>query len=45
MLPRYQDYLDSKGEEGTSSKAYVLQGGIKGWLAKFDGQEDLIDRD
>ncbi|TFK30243.1 arsenite S-adenosylmethyltransferase [Coprinopsis marcescibilis] len=41
----YQDFLDGQGEEGSGSKAYVLQGGIKGWLEKFGGQEDLVDKD
>ncbi|KAH6908311.1 arsenite S-adenosylmethyltransferase [Coprinopsis sp. MPI-PUGE-AT-0042] len=31
----YQDYLDDRGEGATGTKAYVLQGGIKAWLAKF----------
>ncbi|TFK33855.1 S-adenosyl-L-methionine-dependent methyltransferase [Crucibulum laeve] len=39
----YQDYLNQIGNE--ESTAYVLQGGIKGWLSKFGGQNDLIDRD
>lgn len=40
---RYQDYLDSVGH--SSSKAYVLSGGIKGWLAQYKGQDDLVDYD
>ncbi|KAJ3574912.1 hypothetical protein NP233_g1432 [Leucocoprinus birnbaumii] len=39
----YQDYLNSI--ENTSSKAYVMAGGIKGWLSKFKGEEDLVDYD
>ncbi|EAU88648.2 arsenite S-adenosylmethyltransferase [Coprinopsis cinerea okayama7 len=41
----YQDYLNKQGVDGSTSQAYVLQGGIKGWLAKFQDQEDLVDRD
>ncbi|KAH6895006.1 arsenite S-adenosylmethyltransferase [Coprinopsis sp. MPI-PUGE-AT-0042] len=41
----YQDYLDDKGEEAAGTKAYVLQGGIKAWLAKFQDKEELVDRD
>jgi len=40
---RYQDYLDS--QEGHKSTAYVLEGGIKSWLAKYGDDEDLVDRD
>lgn len=40
---RYQDYLDEVGDH--TSKAYVLQGGVKAWLAKFPNEEDLVDRD
>ncbi|KAF9448813.1 S-adenosyl-L-methionine-dependent methyltransferase [Macrolepiota fuliginosa MF-IS2] len=39
----YQDYLDSVSH--ASSKAYVLSGGIKGWMAKYRDQTDLIDYD
>ncbi|KAF9045091.1 S-adenosyl-L-methionine-dependent methyltransferase [Panaeolus papilionaceus] len=39
----YQDYLDAHG--GKNSKAYVLKGGVKNWLEKYEGQEDLVDRD
>ncbi|XP_006463605.1 hypothetical protein AGABI2DRAFT_194386 [Agaricus bisporus var. bisporus H97] len=39
----YQDYLDSMG--CSSSKAYVLAGGIKGWMGKYKGQHDLMDYD
>ena len=42
---RYQDYLDELDEGGAGQKAYVLQGGIKAWLAKFQGREDLVDED
>ncbi|KNZ77271.1 Arsenite methyltransferase [Termitomyces sp. J132] len=37
----YQDYLNDKSV--TSSTAYVLQGGIKAWLAKYGDQEDLVE--
>jgi len=39
----YQDYLDSVGH--TISKAYVLSGGIKGWMAKYKDHTDLVDYD
>ncbi|KXN82354.1 Arsenite methyltransferase [Leucoagaricus sp. SymC.cos] len=39
----YQDYLNSIGY--TSSKAYVLAGGIKGWMSKYKGEDDLVDYD
>ncbi|KAG6873003.1 hypothetical protein C0995_004135 [Termitomyces sp. Mi166 len=38
---RYQDYINDKA--ATSSAAYVLQGGIKSWLAKYGDQEDLVE--
>ncbi|KAF6763818.1 arsenite S-adenosylmethyltransferase [Ephemerocybe angulata] len=41
----YQDYLDSRAPDTHASKAYVLQGGIKGWKAKFTGDTDLLDFD
>ncbi|KAF5315928.1 hypothetical protein D9611_005013 [Ephemerocybe angulata] len=41
----YQDYLDSRAPDNHASKAYVLQGGIKGWKAKFTGHDDLLDYD
>ena len=44
MNTRYQDYLDSKGGE-QQSRAYVLHGGIKNWLEKYEAQEELVDRD
>ena len=44
-LDRYQDYLDSQAPESHSSKAYVLQGGIKGWKALYTGENDLVDYD
>ncbi|KAF8626489.1 hypothetical protein AX17_006545 [Amanita inopinata Kibby_2008] len=40
----YQDYLDTVGQE-RASKAYVLEGGIRGWLSKYKGQDDLVDYD
>jgi hypothetical protein len=40
---RYQDYLDDN--DMTSSKAYVLEGGIKAWLHKFGEDADLVDND
>jgi ubiquinone/menaquinone biosynthesis C-methylase UbiE/rhodanese-related sulfurtransferase len=39
----YQDYLKEK--ETRTSTAYVLDGGVKGWLAKFEGQEEFVDKD
>ncbi|KIM41195.1 hypothetical protein M413DRAFT_72341, partial [Hebeloma cylindrosporum] len=39
----YQDYIDS--QEGHKSTAYVLEGGIKSWLAKYGDDENLVDRD
>jgi hypothetical protein len=42
-IHRYQDYIDSQG--GHKSKAYVLKGGIKNWLAQYGDDDDLIDRD
>jgi len=39
----YQDYIDSQG--GTRSTAYVLEAGIKNWLAKYGDDERLVDRD
>lgn len=39
----YQDYIDEK--ENHTSTAYVLDGGVQGWLAKFGGQEEFVDRD
>lgn len=36
----YQDALDEKGV--TSSKALYLEGGIKGWIAKYKEDESLI---
>ncbi|KAJ2929996.1 hypothetical protein H1R20_g7127, partial [Candolleomyces eurysporus] len=41
----YQDYLDSQASDSHSSKAYVLQGGIQGWKAKYTGESDLVDYD
>ncbi|KAJ3125689.1 hypothetical protein HK098_008281 [Nowakowskiella sp. JEL0407] len=37
----YQDTLNEMGI--TSSKGYVLAGGIKGWIEKFKGDESLIE--
>jgi rhodanese-related sulfurtransferase len=39
----YQDYLNERGT--TTSTAYVLQGGIKAWLAKYESEEGLVDKD
>ncbi|KAH9978361.1 NAD(P)-binding protein [Russula compacta] len=39
----YQDCLNDNGV--TSSKAYVLEGGIKAWLSKFGEDADLVDED
>ena len=44
MNTRYQDYLDSKVGEH-KSRAYVLRGGIKNWLEKYETEEELVDRD
>ncbi|GBE78645.1 hypothetical protein SCP_0115340 [Sparassis crispa] len=38
----YQDRLNDSGIK--TSAAYILKGGIKGWLANYDGQEELVDR-
>ncbi|KJA24360.1 hypothetical protein HYPSUDRAFT_183884 [Hypholoma sublateritium FD-334 SS-4] len=38
----YQDYLDDHPGEH-SSRAYVLKGGIKNWLAMFRDEQDLVD--
>jgi hypothetical protein len=43
LARRYQDYLNETGT--TTSTAYVLQGGIKAWLEKYAGEEDLVDKD
>ncbi|KAF8631470.1 hypothetical protein AX15_002383 [Amanita polypyramis BW_CC] len=40
----YQDYLDGVSVDHTSN-SYVMQGGIKEWLVKFKGQDDLVDYD
>ncbi|PFH48233.1 hypothetical protein AMATHDRAFT_49679 [Amanita thiersii Skay4041] len=40
----YQDYLDAVGAEH-KSQAYVLEGGVKEWLTRFTGEEDLVDYD
>lgn len=40
---RYQDHLDSVGY--TSSKAYIMAGGIREWMGKFQGEEDLVEYD
>ncbi|KAG5641534.1 hypothetical protein DXG03_004809 [Asterophora parasitica] len=39
----YQDYLNEAGV--TTSKSYVLEGGVKAWLAKYRAEEDLVDSD
>jgi arsenical-resistance protein 2 len=37
-----QDYLDSVGE--TEMKSYFLDGGIKGWVKKYQGKDmDYFD--
>jgi len=46
----YQDYLNDRASEqpevkGHNSVAYVLEGGIKNWLATYSGQTDLIESD
>ncbi|PPQ83503.1 hypothetical protein CVT25_006993 [Psilocybe cyanescens] len=41
----YQDYLNTKESSDHTSAGYVLKGGIKNWLSKFEGEEDLVDRD
>ncbi|KAJ3495224.1 hypothetical protein NMY22_g19966 [Coprinellus aureogranulatus] len=40
-----KDYLDSQPEGSHASKAYVLQGGIKGWKANFTSDPNLVDYD
>ena len=46
---RYQDYLNNRVSEepevNHTSVAYVLEGGIKNWLATYGGEKDLIDFD
>lgn len=42
---RYQDFLDSQPQESHASKAFVLQGGIRGWKAKFVDDRELLDYD
>ena len=46
---RYQDYLNNRASEqpevNHNSVAYVLEGGIKNWLATYGGEKDLIDFD
>ncbi|RDB15985.1 putative arsenite methyltransferase [Hypsizygus marmoreus] len=39
----YQDYLNETGT--TTSAAYVLQGGVKAWLAKFGNEDRFVDKD
>jgi len=46
----YQDYLNNRVSEQpevnhSNSVAYVLEGGIKNWLAAYGGEMDLIDFD
>jgi len=41
----YQDYLNELGVGAEQSSAVVLEGGVKAWLAKFEGDEALVDRD
>jgi len=43
MAARYQDYLNETGT--TTSTAYILQGGIKAWLAQYPDEEELVDAD
>ncbi|KAF9468716.1 S-adenosyl-L-methionine-dependent methyltransferase [Collybia nuda] len=38
----YQDYLNETGT--TTSQAYILQGGVKAWLAKYAGDDNLVDQ-
>jgi hypothetical protein len=40
---RYQDYLDEKGT--TTSKAVIMTGGVKAWLKRFEGNNELVDYD
>jgi hypothetical protein len=48
---RYQDYLNGRAleqpEVNHNSVAYILEGGIKNWLATYHdgGEMDLIDFD
>lgn len=42
---RYQDYLNELGVGTEQSCAVVLEGGVKAWLAKFEGDDALVDRD
>ncbi|TFK68339.1 S-adenosyl-L-methionine-dependent methyltransferase [Pluteus cervinus] len=43
----YQEYLDDLQRQGEDivSKAVVLEGGVKAWLAKFGGDKTLVDHD
>jgi rhodanese-related sulfurtransferase len=40
---RYQDRLNAQAN--TTSRAFILQGGIHAWLEKFGGTLDLVDKD
>jgi arsenite methyltransferase len=42
-IRRYQDHLNAQGN--ATSKAFVLQGGIKAWLETFNDASDLVDLD
>ncbi|KAJ8474160.1 hypothetical protein ONZ45_g16047 [Pleurotus djamor] len=37
----YQDYLDA--QQNPTSQAFVLEGGIKGWIARFAGEADIVE--
>ena len=49
LFCRYQDYLNDRASEqpeaNHNSAAYILEGGIKNWLATYGGETDLIDFD
>ncbi|KAF8157807.1 S-adenosyl-L-methionine-dependent methyltransferase [Crassisporium funariophilum] len=39
----YQDFLDTNGDH--KSMSYTLKGGVKNWLTRYSGEQDLSDRD
>ena len=49
FIYRYQNYLNNRALEqpeiNHNSVPYVLEGGIKNWLATYGGEANLIDSD